>query len=244
MPTLQADSANNVAYGSDPQQVLDMWLPANRSSDTTKVMILIHGGGWIGGDKTDLTAAAGNTFGFFQFVYPGYAFFNINYRLATATTNQFPAQEDDVNAAVQYIYNHRSQYHISDKFVIQGFSAGGHLALLQAYKYTSPVKIEAVGAYYAITDLVALYNNPPSFTTFYALNTAIGASPATDPQIYQQSSPINFVNAQTCPTIIFQGGTDTLVSPQQAFSLDSVLISKNVSQQLVYFPADGHGLEL
>jgi hypothetical protein len=43
----------NVAYGSDPAQVMDVYLPPNRSSAETKVIVLIHGGGWSDGDKAD-----------------------------------------------------------------------------------------------------------------------------------------------------------------------------------------------
>ena len=42
----------NVSYGSNSEQVFDIYLPANRSDDT-KIMILVHGGGWTSGDKAD-----------------------------------------------------------------------------------------------------------------------------------------------------------------------------------------------
>ena len=51
---------------------------------------------------------------------------------------------------------------ISDKFVLLGASAGGHLSLLHAYKYTTPVKIKAVVDFFGPTDLVDMYNNPAS----------------------------------------------------------------------------------
>ena len=37
---------SNIAYGSDAQQKMDIYLPANRSADSAKVFVLIHGGGW------------------------------------------------------------------------------------------------------------------------------------------------------------------------------------------------------
>ncbi len=54
--TLSASTKANVAYGSDPLQKMDYYLPAGRSSSTTKVLVLIHGGAWAAGDKSEFTA--------------------------------------------------------------------------------------------------------------------------------------------------------------------------------------------
>ena len=43
----------NVSYGGNAQQKMDVYLPGNRSSTATKVVIMIHGGGWNNGDKSD-----------------------------------------------------------------------------------------------------------------------------------------------------------------------------------------------
>ncbi|MEO7044225.1 MAG: hypothetical protein ABI091_02885, partial [Ferruginibacter sp.] len=48
-------SLQNISYGSNSQQIMDIYLPANRKSSSTKVFVLIHGGGWSAGDKTDFT---------------------------------------------------------------------------------------------------------------------------------------------------------------------------------------------
>lgn len=129
----------NVSYGTDAKHKMDMYLPAGRTTSGTKVIILIHGGGWSSSDKAELSVYVDTL----KRRLPGYAIFNINYRLASGTTNLFPTQENDVNAAVGFIYAKRNEFVISDKFVLLGNSAGGHLSLLQAYKYTSPVKIKA-----------------------------------------------------------------------------------------------------
>ncbi len=51
-----ASTMMDVSYGTDAAQKMDVYLPANRSVTTTKLMILIHGGSWVGGDKTDFLA--------------------------------------------------------------------------------------------------------------------------------------------------------------------------------------------
>lgn len=228
----------NVSYGTDPLQKMDIYLPANRNASSTKVLILIHGGAWVSGDKSDFTSATLDTI---KKLIPDYAIFNLNYRLgALPATNPFPAQELDVKAAVEFIYGNRSSYLVSDKFVLMGASAGGHLALLQAYKYTSPVKIKAVVDFFGPTDMVAMYNdNPSSQLAFAAL---LSGTPASNPTLYQQSSPLHFVNAANPPTIILQGGADPLVNAvTQSFALKTQLTTAGVINQYVLYSTGGHG---
>ncbi|MEO7922581.1 MAG: alpha/beta hydrolase [Chitinophagaceae bacterium] len=228
----------NVAYGADPAQKIDIYLPAGRTIVSTKVIVLIHGGGWSTGDKADFNAYVDTL----KRRLPGYAIFNINYRLATGAPNLFPTQENDVKAAIEFIYNKRGEYMVSDKFVLLGASAGAHLSLLQAYKNTTPVKIKAVVDFFGPTDLVDMYNNPASiFAPPSALVAVVGATPISNPVLYQQSSPINFVTAQTPPTIILQGGVDILVSPNQSVALKNKLLSFGVVHQYVFYPTENHG---
>ena len=49
---LEAQTLLNVAYGNDPQQTMDVYLPENRTADT-KVFVLVHGGFWYAGSKED-----------------------------------------------------------------------------------------------------------------------------------------------------------------------------------------------
>lgn len=228
----------DIAYGTDAKQKFDMYLPAGRTTSATKVIILIHGGGWSTGDKSEFNAYVDTL----KRRLPGYAIININYRLASGSVNLFPTQENDVNAAINFIYNKRNDYLISDKFVLLGNSAGGHLSLLQAYKYSSPIKIKAVVDFYGPTDLVDMYNNPASiFAPPSALAAVVGGTPATNPVMYQQSGPVNFVTAQSPPTIILQGGADVLVSPSQSVALKNKLVTFGVVNQYVFYPAENHG---
>src|SRR6188768_1328007 len=193
----------NVSYGTNSQQKMDVYLPATRRTTDTKVMIMIHGGAWNSGDKTDFNEYVDSL----KKREPTYAIFNINYRLANVS-DLFPAQELDVRAAVDFIYNKRQEYKISDKFVLVGASAGAHLALLQGYKYSTPVKPKAIIDFFGPTELVGMYNNPPNPLVQPLLMSVTGSTPTANNAIYTQSSPINFVSAQSPPTLIFHGGAD------------------------------------
>src|SRR6187399_1413630 len=226
----------NVSYGTNAQQKMDVYLPANRSATTTKVIIMIHGGGWNTGDKTDFNEYVDSL----KKREPTYAIFNINYRLANVS-DLFPAQELDVRAAVDFIYNKRQEYKISDKFVLVGASAGAHLALLQGYKYSTPVKPKAIIDFFGPTELISMYNNPPNPLVQPTLLAVTGGTPTTSNTIYTQSSPINFISAQSPPTMIFHGGIDAVVSPSQSVLLDTKLQTAGVIHQYFFYPTEGHG---
>lgn len=237
--TIAEKTMLNVAYGTDPLQKMDIYLPANRSTASTKVLIYIHGGAWVTGDKGDLTAADIDTL---KKRVPDYAIFNLNYRLAALpASNTFPTQEQDIKAAIGFIFGNRSSYLVSDKFVLMGGSAGGHLALLHAYKYPTPVKIKAVIDFFGPTDMVDMYNNPGSFPAA-SIALLMNGTPATNPTLYHDSSPINYVSATVCPTIILQGDNDVLVNAtRQSRVLETKLITAGVVNQYVAYPLLGHG---
>jgi acetyl esterase/lipase len=227
----------NLSYGADAKQKMDIYLPANRSIAATKVLFLIHGGGWTEGDKADFNLYVSTL----QLRFPDYAIININYRLVINNQNLFPAQENDVKTAVEFVAGKKNEYLLSDKWAFLGASAGGHLALLQSYKYTGTVKPKAVVSFFGPTDLTALYNNSPNPLIPLLLLEVTGTIPSLNATIYQQSSPVSFVNAQSCPTLLLQGGQDPLVPVAQSTSLRDKLQAAAVPNQYVFYPNDGHG---
>ena len=236
-----ASSVLNVAYGTNPEQQMDVYLPAGRTLASTKVIIMIHGGAWSAGLGTRADVAV--YVDTLKKRFPDYAIFNIDYRLfSLPNTNTFPTQELDVKSAVEFVYNKRGDYLISDKFVLVGVSAGAHLSLLQAYKNSMPVKLKAVVDFFGPTNLNDLYNNPGVIPPLN-ITAIMNGTPTTNPSLYQQSSPINFVNATTaCPTIILQGSADPLVNAlRQSGALNDKLQSAGVPREYVLYSGKGHG---
>jgi acetyl esterase/lipase len=229
----------NVAYGTDAAQKMDVYLPANRTIATTKVMVMIHGGGWTSGDKTDFTPFVDTM----KKRLPDYAIFNINYRLSTGTSNLFPVQENDVKTALQFIFSKSAEYLISDKYVLIGASAGAHLAMLQGYKYTAPVKPKAIVSFFGPADLTDMYNNPAGGNPLLSLILvqAIGKTPSQDPAIYTSSSPVTFIAAGAPPTILLHGSADPLVSYTQSVAVKIKLSTVGVTNQYILYPGKGHG---
>jgi acetyl esterase/lipase len=238
LPVDSAITMPNLAYGSDPLQIMDVYLPNGRSTNATKVAVVIHGGGWIEGDKTDYAMSDLKNF------FPGYAIFNLDYRLGNESTlaNRFPTQELDVKAAIQFIYDHKANYSISTNWCYFGESAGGHLALLEAYKYTSPIRPKVVIDYYGPTDMVDLYNYNAA-SAFYQplLFFLMSGAPADNPALYTSSSPMTYVDVSSPKTIMFHGEMDSVVPYMESVRLHDTLTTLGVVNKLVLYPAQGHG---
>lgn len=233
---LPAKEIRDVFYGQDTAQRMDIYLPANRSIDSTKSIILIHGGGWNSGSKNDFATYIDS----FKKRMPGYAIFNLNYRLVDGR-NLFPAQEEDVKAAVDFIVSNSKEYHISkNKLVLLGASAGAHLALLQGYKYNTP-KVAAIVDFFGPTDLVSMFQKPWHPYVPFVLQMVTGTTPKQNLSLYQQSSPINYVNTHSAPTLILHGGSDNIVNVSQSKSLKSKLDKAGVKNELVIYPGKSHG---
>lgn len=231
-----AQTQLNVSYGKDNKQKMDVYLPANRSVETTKVIFMIHGGSWAEGDKNDTLHA--------PFVdtlknrFPDWAIFNLNYRLSNyGLKNNFPTQENDINSAINFVFNNRANYFISDKWVYVGASAGGQLAMLQAYKNNSLIKPKAVVNFFGPSDMERMYNDETDFWIKSGLKTLLNG-------LAVESSPINYINAQTPPTITLQGISDNTVPVIQQQKLHEKLTSFNVAEKLIIYKDEGHGFTM
>lgn len=226
----------NVAYGTHAKQVMDIYLPSGRSVDATKVMILIHGGAWSSGDKSDFNIHVDTL----KKRLPDYAIFNVNYRLATAMADLFPSQENDIKAAYDFVLSKTAEYKVSQQIVLLGASAGGHLALLQGYKNSTTIKPKAIIDFFGPTDIAALHASSPNPSATALLEILMGGSPSTNPSLYFQSSGINYVTAQSPPTLILHGGHDPIVPASQSTELVAKLQVNNVPHEYVFYPTEGH----
>ncbi len=226
----------NVSYGNDSAQRMDIYLPANRSILKTASLILIHGGGWNSGSKSSFSLYIDSL----KNRLPDYAFFNIDYRLLTSN-HIFPSQENDIKAAVDFIVRNAETYQVNkSKFVLLGASAGAHLALLQAYKYDTP-KIKAVIDFFGPTDLTSMYNYPWHSMIPQLLQVLTGTTPSANSNIYKNSSPVNFINSQTPPTLILHGAKDQIVDPSQSRLLKEKLQKSGVVNEMIVYPKEAHG---
>lgn len=226
----------NVSYGTAPGQQMDIYLPANRNVSTTHSIILIHGGAWSSGSRKTFNHHVDS----FLNRLPGYAIFNVDYRLVTSVT-LFPAQENDIKAAVDFISANAERYQINrDKLILLGVSAGGHLALLQAYKNNTP-KVAAVIDFFGPSDLEIMYKKPWHPMIPFLLQNLLGGSPETSMQAYRNASPVNFISTTSPPTLIFHGRKDRTVNISQSELLQKKLQATGIKNKLVVYDRAAHG---
>ena len=233
---LEAAEEIDVAYGLHEQNELDVYLPAGRS-DTTKVIILLHGGGWIEGDKDSLSEYA------LHFRDRGFAVVNMNYRLAVAPdSNAHPTQEQDIAAAVDFVTSKAIDWNISkDKFAMVGVSAGAHLALLYTYIYNTNGKIKTVISLAGPTNLTDAEGVEPAQAAAVRTLMGVDFNEVNLPQ-YIQASPLARVNSLSKPTLIIHGKNDETVPIKQSRDLHAKLTQLNVINELIEVPGVGHDI--
>lgn len=114
----------DVAYGSDPQQKLDVYLPAEPKE--APVIFMVHGGAWMFGDKENAKAVANKAS---RWLPKGYVLVSTNYRMSKSPD---PLQEaDDVARALAYTQaNCKSWGCDPSRTLLMGHSAGAHLVSL------------------------------------------------------------------------------------------------------------------
>lgn len=125
------ERCDDIAYGDDPLwQALDVYRPKGRG-EKLPVIVSIHGGGWVYGDKQRYQYYC------MSLAQRGFAVVNFSYRLAPE--HKYPAQMEDVNAVFAWVMAHAGEYGMdSSRLFAVGDSAGAHMLALYACICTNP----------------------------------------------------------------------------------------------------------
>jgi acetyl esterase/lipase len=221
----------DVSYGSDDKQKFDIYLPANRNS-ATKTLILVHGGSWIAGDKTDMNTVLT----LLKINFPNYAICNINYRLATTQRTAFPMQLDDIQTVISSLKT--SNYSISNQYALIGASAGGHLSMLYSYTRNTANEIKMVCSIVRPTNFSdPEYTMNPLFVNSFLL--VAGTTYQQNPTFIRSLSPLFTATRTSPPTILFYGNKDPLVPINQGPDMSKKLKELGVNSEL-YVYNGGH----
>ncbi|WP_047545704.1 alpha/beta hydrolase [Psychroserpens sp. Hel_I_66] len=224
----------NVSYGNDNDQVFDIYLPANRTTET-KVMILVHGGGWTTGDKADMNPIKD----LIRQDLPNLAIVNINYRLADQDNPPFPMQIDDITTVVNFLKAYQNEYVISNDIGFIGTSAGAHLSMLWSYAYDTDDDIKMVSSIVGPANFTdPAYTESENPFLIEIINT-FGIDTST--AFLEEISPYHQVDASSPPTILFYGGQDPLIPTSQGVEMEAKLSNLGVTHQFTLYPNAGHG---
>jgi acetyl esterase/lipase len=227
----------DLAYANvSPTQKLDLYLP--QSSGPYPLVLIVHGGGFIFGDKDDQLSKPGTDY----LLNRGYAVAVVNYRLSGEA--KAPAQIHDLKTSVRWLRSHAREYNLNpDKFGAWGSSAGGNLVALLGTSYGVPAlegadlgcasessRIQAVVNWFGPIDFLLMdqqFAGNPKAQTHNAPgspeSSLIGAPIQTRPDLVKAINPITYISPATSPFLIQHGTADKLVPPQQSQMLYDAL---------------------
>lgn len=247
METLQKNVHLTTAYGTSPEQDLELFLP--RGKTKTGLIVCIHGGAWICGSRDMYSEKIADCC-----ERLGFAAAAIDYRFLSETVHMSDIL-DDITAALVRIQAIANENGIAlTGLLLTGHSAGGHLAELYAYKCAdvSPIPPKAVVAEAGVANLtdkkLVLENSldtPEAMARI--LSNACGQTFTPDTMdsaiaALEPISPIAVVNRDSVPTVLCHGQKDTVVPYAQSELLYQKLKTLGVPCELVPYPNSNHGL--
>jgi acetyl esterase/lipase len=225
----------NIPYGPDERHKLDIWLPKNRS-EATLVVVFVHGGAWIIGDKSVFSSVIK------KYAENGIAAASINYRYANDKKGiHHPELPKDLKLAVDFIASKSDKWKISNsRFGIVGHSAGGHLILLTAYAFNDG-KIKACASWAGPLDFLdqeqlAISGANDVFKNY----VGTGLVNANDTLRYKDASPFWQVKASSVPTLLIYATKDDGIPYSNPVKMKAKLDSLSVLNQLITFEGQGH----
>lgn len=234
---LEAETKLNVSYGENLQQVYDLYLPAGRTDTKTKVLILVHGGGWTEGDKADMTYFIP----LLQENHPDHAIVNMNYVLAALPgTPAFPNQILDIGSVINKLTTEQENLQIMPEFLLIGVSAGAHLAMVYDYSYDPNDQVKGVVDIVGPADFTdPFYADNPNFELLLNFLVDETAYPANT-NFVEVLSPARIVTPNSSPTLMFYGNTDPLVPLTNGERLNTALTNNSVAHSFTVYDG-GHG---
>ncbi len=237
------------AQHGDREMKLDLYVP-EKGDGPFPVVVWIHGGGWIGGEKTDCPPL---NLGYCQ---NGYAAASLSYRFSNAAP--YPAQIEDCKAAIRWLRAHAKEYNLDpDHIGVWGGSAGGHLVCLlgvtgKTKKFDvgdnldQSSEVQAVCNFFGPTDVLTgldgLDPNTDLTKALVGMYTSLLGGPVSEKtELAKEASATTYADANSAPFLHVHGTVDLLVPVEQAEKLHDKLRQADVWSRLFILPRAGHG---
>ncbi len=236
---------------------MDIHVPDD-GKESHKVIVLIYGSAWF---SNNAKASAFQSYGK-QLLDGGFAVVSINHRASTEA--KFPAQINDVKAAIRYVRGNAAKYGFDTSFVgITGFSSGGHLSSLAGTtngvktKKFGKVKIDIEGSLGAYTkessrvDAVVDFFGPIDVSRMERCETykddkspeavLLGCSPSKNPDLSKSLSPMSYIDKNDPKFLVIHGDADPVVPYCQSMFFAKALSDKGVLEDFIIVPNGNHG---
>lgn len=215
---------------------LDLYLPKN-STAAPPLIVWIHGGGWVNGDKSMVNRAV------IALSAEGYAVASVNYRLTGMDSH--PQQIHDVKGAVRWLRANAGTYgYDASRIGAGGGSAGAHLALLLGLSANEKTlegdiggNLDQSSSVQAVIDLFG----PSDLELFAESSKRFRQKRSQNREVWKLASPLNYLSADDPPVLIMHGDTDPVVPLSLSILLHERYQQAGLESELHVIEGAGHG---
>lgn len=218
---------------------LDLYVP--EGAGPFPAVILVHGGGWNGGDKSGGPKKGYTVPMHGALEQAGFAWFEINYRLAPK--HQYPANIEDVETAIRWVKANAAKYHLDpQRIVLSGESAGGHLIELAAVRATEATRVAAVVSFYGRGELVS--DMQPGQEMRANLQQLFGRKTFDEvaQKTLREASPLLHIKRGLPPFLLVHGTADQSVPYQQSVDWQKRMHELGMTCDLISIKDGVHGM--
>ncbi|UAK26596.1 alpha/beta hydrolase [Sphingomonas nostoxanthinifaciens] len=237
--------AVRIAYGADPLQFADLWLPASKGPHP--VVLMVHGGCW----QTDIAEAKLMDWAAADLARRGIAVWNVEYRGVDRPGGGYPGTFHDVAAGADALRDAATRYGLRlDRVVAVGHSAGGHLALWLAaraglpknsvLRSSHPLPLHGVISLGGLPDLEAAAQPPGDTCGPDAVPRLVGAPGTARPDVYADTSPARLPQPAIL-LVAINGAVDRIAPPATA---EAYTRRTGAPLRRIVVPAEGHVEEI
>ena len=215
----------NLAYVDDGKRShrLDLYRSTAASDDLRPVLLYIHGGAWVIGDKREQARPM-----LYELSQRGWLCLSINYTLSPRAT--WPQHVVDCKAAIAWAKREVANFGGDPNFIVlAGGSAGGHLAALCALTPNDPqfhpgfeqedTTVDGCISFYGVLEMTGDKASSGihgrSMMTMLE-KTVMKTSQAENPDVFEAASPLHRITPSAPPFLVYQGRNDTLVPVEVA----------------------------
>jgi len=233
---LQGAMINDIEYARKGGESLRLDASVPGGAGPYPAAILVHGGGWIAGDKRQYI-----TYIFEPLNKANFVWFSVNYRLAPKY--RYPAAMEDVEDAIRWVKKHASEYKVDPaRIALIGESAGGHIVSWVGANYKPDTRVAAAVSFYGVHDVITRALAQQGKLDEIGLFFDVDKLDATTAPLLSRGSPVTYVKRDMPPFLMIHGTEDQGVPFEQSVQMCNQMSHAGASCDIIAVAA-GHGMD-